>query len=149
MGRFSPNCRVSHHSQALLVCFTFQTVETFSKEPLRPTTHHLLLCMSRKCARPARGRGCRVTDDTSAVIPLTSASNLRHEKDTPVTSYLNPNSPLLPPTISCPAPPTFCSAFNSLLFLSFQPKSNSVSGFLPQLAIKDTKAGTIYSSLPL
>lgn len=41
----------------------------------------------------AAGRG--VTDDTGDVIPLTSASNLQHEKDTPVTPYLPPNH--LPP----------------------------------------------------
>lgn len=76
-------------------------------------------------------QGCRVSDDTGGVIPQTSVSNLQHEKDTRVTPYL-------PPTILYPhrAPSVWCCS------LSFEPESNSVSGYqrsLPQLAIKHTK----------
>lgn len=76
---------------------------------------------------------CGVSDDTSGVIPPTSASNLQHEKDTRMTPYV-------PPTIFYPhpAPSAWCCSF------SFQPKSNSVSSyerFWPQLAIRHTKQG--------
>lgn len=112
------------------------------KDLLTPHAPPLRACRVSVHGR-RRGRGCRVTDDTGAVIPLTSASNLQHEKDTPVTPYPPPTNhlpPPLPPSLR-PAPPTFCSAFNSLLFLSFQPKSNSVSGF-PKAPRRNSQSNT-------
>lgn len=87
--------------------------------------------------------GCGVSDDTGGVIPPTSASNLQHEKDTLVTPYL-------PPTILYPHP-SFCPTLLPLS-LSFEPKSNSVSGYekVSTTTCNQTyERGSIYSFLVL
>lgn len=82
-----------------------------------------------------QGWSCGVSDETGGAIQPTSASNLQHEKDTLMTPYL-------PPTIvcPCPAPSAWCCS------LSFQPKSNGISGyprFLLQLCNQTDMRGSL------
>lgn len=83
--------------------------------------------------------GCGVSDDTGGVIPPTSASNLQHEKDTLVTPYL-------PPTILYPHPAPSARRCSLSLSLSFEPKSNSVSGYekVPTTTCNQTYKGGKY-----